>query len=47
MRHVKTPWIDALTQSREGAKGGQAPEAAPRDLTPHKMSETYYSEVSC
>lgn len=44
---VKTPWIDALTKSRETAKSGQgaaAPSAKP-DLTPKKMSDSYYSAV--
>ena len=44
---VKTPWIDALTRSREAAQPGQgapAPSAKP-DLTPKKMSDSYYSAV--
>ncbi|KAL1968816.1 hypothetical protein VTN77DRAFT_1177 [Rasamsonia byssochlamydoides] len=46
---VKTPWLDALTQSREQAKHGDgkaAAEAAPKpDLTPKKMSDSYFSAV--
>lgn len=46
---VKTPWIDALTQSREAAAAGkEGTQAAPSvkpDLTPKKMSDSYYSAV--
>lgn len=45
---VKTPWIEALTKSREDAKSGKgasAPVAKP-DLTPKKMSDSHYSAVS-
>lgn len=46
---VKTPWIDALTKSREEAgKAGEGAQAAPSvkpDLTPKKMSDSYYSAV--
>jgi hypothetical protein len=46
---VKTPWIDALTQSREAARESTEglPPATPvkPDLTPKKMSDTYYSAV--
>lgn len=46
---VKTPWIDALTQSREQAKQGEgkaAAETTPKpDLTPRKMSDSYFSAV--
>ncbi|RJE20109.1 acyl-CoA thioester hydrolase [Aspergillus sclerotialis] len=44
---VKTPWIDALKQKREEAKSGQkepTPTSKP-DLTPKKMSDSYYSAV--
>lgn len=51
---VKTPWIDALNQSRENAQtaqgqasqAGQAegPRAQP-DLTPKRMADSYYSAV--
>lgn len=48
---VKTPWIDALTQAREQAKQGEgkaAAEAAPKpDLTPRRMSDSYFSAVGC
>ena len=45
---VKTPWIDALTQSREAQKAD--PQQSSRqnimpDLTPKKMSDSYYSAV--
>lgn len=45
---VKIPWIDALTKSREEAKtGGKSPEEIPKpDLTPKRMSDSYYSAVS-
>jgi hypothetical protein len=46
---VKTPWIEALTQSREAARESKAgvPPATPvkPDLTPKKMSDSYYSAV--
>jgi hypothetical protein len=44
---VKTPWVEALNKSRETAQQGQT--EAPRakaDLTPKKMSDSYYSAVS-
>ncbi|PLB54424.1 putative acyl-CoA thioester hydrolase [Aspergillus steynii IBT 23096] len=44
---VKTPWIEALTKSRENAQSGQAsstPLAKP-DLTPKKMSDSFYSAI--
>lgn len=44
---VKTPWVEALTKSRENAKSGEAsstPLAKP-DLTPKKMSDSFYSAV--
>jgi hypothetical protein len=46
---VKTPWIDALTASREAAKTAKdgetaAPSVKP-DLTPKKMSDSHYSAV--
>lgn len=40
---VKTPWIDALTQSREQAKSGKPPSSP--DLTPKTMSKSYYSAI--
>lgn len=46
---VKTAWIDALTESRKvakGAKEGVPPPAVKPDLTPKKMSDSYYSAVS-
>lgn len=45
---VKTPWIDALTQSREAQKAGPeegAGRSIKRDLSPKKMSDSYYSAV--
>lgn len=46
---VKTPWIDALTKSREeAAKAGKEAAPAPSikpDLTPKKMSDSYYRAV--
>lgn len=43
---VKIPWIDALERSRQEAKTGQPSAArAKPDLTPKKMSDTYYSEI--
>lgn len=44
---VKTPWVEALAQKREEARSdqkGPAPSAKP-DLTPKKMSDSYYSAV--
>jgi len=46
---VKTPWIDALTASREAAKGSKdgkptEPTVKP-DLMPKKMSDSHYSAV--
>lgn len=44
---VKTPWVEALTKSRENAQSGQAsstPSAKP-DLTPKRMSDSFYSAV--
>jgi hypothetical protein len=44
---VKTPWIDALTQDREAQKADpqrSQPNVKP-DLTPKKMSDSYYSAV--
>ena len=46
---VKTPWIDALTRSQEAANGSQVnAQLMPKepDLTPKKMSDSYYSAVS-
>jgi hypothetical protein len=46
---VKTPWIEALTQSREAARESKAGVSPPTpvkpDLTPKKMSDSYYSAV--
>lgn len=46
---VKTAWIDALKASRENAKaakdGSPAPPRVKPDLTPKKMSDSYYSAV--
>jgi acyl-coenzyme A thioesterase 9 len=45
---VKTPWIEALTKSREDAQSGQTPRTQGKpDLTPKRMSDSYYSAVSC
>lgn len=43
---VKTPWVEALDKSRETVQQGQteAPRAKP-DLTPKKMSDSYYSAI--
>ncbi|KAL1849058.1 hypothetical protein Plec18167_006836 [Paecilomyces lecythidis] len=45
---VKTPWIDALTKAREDAADskGKAPMEHPKpDLTPRRMSDSYYCAV--
>lgn len=46
---VKTPWIEALTKSREAvrqSKEGVSPATPVKpDLTPKKMSDSYYSAV--
>ncbi|KAJ5790514.1 uncharacterized protein N7518_007525 [Penicillium psychrosexuale] len=43
---VKTPWIDALTQMREAQKPGpHEDESIKRDVTPKKMSDSYYSAI--
>lgn len=46
---VKTPWIDALTASREAArkvKDGEPPaQIVKPDLAPKRMSDSYYSAV--
>jgi acyl-coenzyme A thioesterase 9 len=43
---VKTPWIEALTKSREDAQSSQTPRAQGKpDLTPKKMSDSYYSAI--
>ncbi|KAJ5787235.1 hypothetical protein N7457_002225 [Penicillium paradoxum] len=45
---VKTPWIDALTQSREAQKAGAQESVAQSikpDVTPKKMSDSYYSAI--
>ncbi|PYH47490.1 uncharacterized protein BP01DRAFT_217137 [Aspergillus saccharolyticus JOP 1030-1] len=47
-KRVKTPWIDALTQSREAAqqKHGDAPAAAVQpDLTPRRMADSHFKAV--
>ena len=43
---VKTPWIDALNKSREENQTQPSKSAEP-DLRPKKMSDTFYSAVSC
>ncbi|CRG85422.1 hypothetical protein PISL3812_02486 [Talaromyces islandicus] len=51
MRHmrVKTPWVDALAQSREQQASkpeSAANEAPPKpDLTPKRMSDSYFSGI--
>ncbi|KAL5696744.1 hypothetical protein EMGR_000094 [Emarellia grisea] len=43
---VKTPWIEALTKSREDAQSGQTPRTQGKpDLTPKRMSDSYYSAI--
>lgn len=51
---VKTPWIEALTRSREEARAAAAaatgpkdvsPTAAKVDTTPKRMSDSHYSVV--
>jgi acyl-coenzyme A thioesterase 9 len=45
---VKTPWIDALTQSREAEKAGpeeKVGQSVKPDVSPKKMSDSYYSAV--
>lgn len=45
---VKTPWIDALTQIREAQKAepqDKAAQSVKRDVSPKKMSDSYYSAV--
>ena len=46
---VKTPWIEALTKSQEAAReskeGVPPPTPVNPDLTPKKMSDSYYSAV--
>lgn len=45
---VKTPWIDALTQSREARHEADSKPASPSvepDLIPKKMSDSHYSAV--
>lgn len=49
---VKTPWIEALTKSREeerartaGGTKDASETAAKVDITPKKMSDSYYSVV--
>lgn len=45
---VKTPWVDALAQSREKeAKNTATNEAPPKpDMTPKRMCDSYFSGVS-
>jgi hypothetical protein len=44
---VKTPWVDALAQSREQQAEPAENEAPPKpDLTPKRMSDSYFSGVS-
>ncbi|KAJ5368298.1 uncharacterized protein N7496_008058 [Penicillium cataractarum] len=46
---VKTPWIEALTRSREAERESKAGVSPPTpvkpDLTPKKMSDSYYSAI--
>ncbi|KAJ5542163.1 hypothetical protein N7461_008166 [Penicillium sp. DV-2018c] len=45
---VKTPWVDALTQARESQDSGaqkSAEKTVERDLSPKKMSDSYYSAI--
>lgn len=45
---VKTPWIDALTQTREAETAGPQEKAGQKvtpDVSPKKMSDSYYSAV--
>lgn len=45
---VKTPFIDALMESREKAKRGEVDQgaSAPKpDLTPRRMSDSYFAAV--
>ncbi|CAI6094693.1 unnamed protein product [Clonostachys chloroleuca] len=46
---VKTPWIEALTQSQETSRkleyGLQTIQPVKPDLTPKKMSDSYYSAI--
>lgn len=47
---VKTPWVDALAQSQvqagQSASNAQEEEPMKPDLTPRKMSDSYFSAVS-
>lgn len=42
---VKTPWIDALTQSHEASAQKSQPVSVKPDQAPKKMSDSYYSAV--
>ncbi|KAL2867904.1 putative acyl-CoA thioester hydrolase [Aspergillus lucknowensis] len=43
---VKTPWIEALTKSREAWQSGQPDTPHPKpDLTPKRMSDSFYSAI--
>ena len=45
---VKTPWIDALSQRREAEKidpRQKGQQTIKRDLTPKRMSDSFYSAV--
>lgn len=44
---VKTPWIDALSLRKEAEKvdSQQSGQQIERDLSPKKMSDSYYSAV--
>lgn len=48
---VKIPWVDALAQSKEESQAGesgtrQEKEPIVPDLTPRKMSDSYFAAVS-
>jgi acyl-coenzyme A thioesterase 9 len=47
---VKIPWVDALAQSQEQAQTGasktQEEKPLELDLTPKRMSDSYFSAVS-
>lgn len=54
-RRVKTPWIEALTRSREEARAaasgmksaqhGATQESAKVDLTPKRMADSFHNVV--
>jgi hypothetical protein len=52
---VKTPWIDALSNkkreereilSRSAARAGEGKQEAKPDLTPKRMGDSFYRDVS-